>query len=366
MAEKTGVVLLNLGGPWSLDRVKPFLRCLFDDRDIIPFPGGPALQSFWSWMLSTFRAPAVTKRYAAIGGRSPLLYWSRVQALGLERRLNDRAADPTDEEKALLRDFDPGHPGLPEGMSDGPFVTAICMRYSAPGAAAALRHLAFHGCRRLVVLPLYPQECMATTGSSLLDLERAAADLDAGFDMTVVRSYHDHPIYLRAMTSRLREGLAAFDEAKRKDVLVLFSAHSVPIRIVDSGDPYVVQIKETVIGMTGELKGEIGEHRLAWQSRVGPIEWTGPGTDEVLEELGREGRKDVLVVPLSFVSDHIETLHEIDIEFAEIAEKAGIVHMVRSPALNDSPEFLNALDEIVRGALAGGTGRRTAPWRGSS
>ncbi|MFH1279634.1 MAG: ferrochelatase [Candidatus Eisenbacteria bacterium] len=352
--ERTGIVLLNLGGPWSLDRVKPFLRSLFRDRDIIPFPGGPALQGFWSWMLSTFRAPAVRKRYGEIGGGSPLLYWSRVQALGLERRLSGTApADPTEEEKAAILNFDVDHPGLPEGLSDGPFVTAACMRYSEPGARAALRHLAWKGCRRAVVLPLYPQECMATTGSSLIDLEKAAAGMADAPERVVVRSYHDHPIYLRAMAERVREGLARFDERKRKDLLVLFSAHAVPIRIAESGDPYVAQVKETVIGLAGELAGEIGRHRLAWQSRVGPIEWTGPGTDEVLAELGRQGVRNVLVVPLSFVSDHIETLHEIDIEFAEVAEEAGIGRMERSPALNESPIFLDALCEITKTALAG-------------
>lgn len=351
--DRTGIILLNLGGPWTLGRVKPFLRSLFDDREIIPFPGGPALQGIWSWMLSTFRTPAVTKRYAEIGGGSPLLYWSRVQALGLERRLNGYApADPTERDLAAIRDFDIDRPGLPEELSGGPFVTVQCMRYSEPGAAAALRHLAEKGCRRAVVLPLYPQECMATTGSSLIDLRGAAGGAEAP-ELVVVRSYHDHPLYIRAMAERVREGLAKFDGKIRKNVLVLFSAHGVPIRIAESGDPYVAQIEETVNALAGELAGEIGAHRLAWQSRVGPIEWTGPGTDDVLKELGKQGTRNVLVVPLSFVSDHIETLHEIDIEFAEVAEEAGVGRMERSPALNDSPVFLDALYEIMMAALAG-------------
>jgi ferrochelatase len=226
------------------------------------------------------------------------------------------------------------------------------MRYSEPRAEAALAFLAEHGCRRAVVLPLYPQECAATTGSSLSDLRRAAERTSARIDCTVVRSYHDHPLFLRATAERIREGLAAFPEDLRREVVILFSAHGVPMRIAASGDPYVRQVRETACGLLRELEDEIGPHRLGWQSRVGPIRWTGPGTDEVLARLGKEGARGVLVVPLSFVSDHIETLHEIDCEFREMAEKAGIERFVRSPALNESPLFLDALRDLVRRALA--------------
>jgi ferrochelatase len=354
--EATGIILMNLGGPWTLSDVGPFLRSLFDDREIIPFPGGPAMQSTWSRFLSAVRTPAVRKRYAAIGGGSPLLYWSRIQALGLVRRLNrGRPAPLSREELEGLRGWGAREAGLPQDPrgGDDSFVAAIAMRYSEPSASAALAYLAERGLRRAVVLPLYPQECAATTGSSLSDLRRAMERSGRPIELDVIRSYHDHPLYLRAMAEKIREGLEVFPAAVRREVVILFSAHGVPIRIAESGDPYVRQIGETVEGLLRELSGEIGPHRLAWQSRVGPIRWTGPGTDEVLRELGKEGARGVLVVPLSFVSDHIETLHEIDIEFREVAHEAGIARFHRSPALNESPLFLDALRDLVLAAREG-------------
>ncbi len=351
-----GILLLNLGGPWTLADVGPFLRSLFDDREIIPFPGGPRLQTTWSRFLSAVRTPAVRKRYAAIGGGSPLLYWSRVQALGLAKRLNaGDSSSLTDAETAALRAATASEAGLPAGLGEGRYVPAIAMRYSEPSAGAAIAHLAGRGCRRAIALPLYPQECAATTGSSLADLRRAMARAPRPIELDVVRSYHDHPLYLRAMAEKVREGLAAFPPEMRREIEVLFSAHGVPIRIAESGDPYVRQVGETVEGLLRELAGEIGPHRLAWQSRVGPIRWTEPGTDEVLARLGKEGARGVLVVPLSFVSDHIETLHEVDIEFREVAEEAGIERFGRSPALNENPVFLEALRDIVLAAAGRGS-----------
>jgi ferrochelatase len=155
------------------------------------------------------------------------------------------------------------------------------------------------------------------------------------------------------MAERVREGLRLFPEG---EPVVLFSAHGVPIRIVETGDPYVRHVRETVDGLLGLLGEDVGEYQLAYQSRTGPVRWTEPGTDEVLEELGRSGKRSVLVVPISFVSDHIETLHEVDIEFREVAEKAGIEHYHRAPSLNDSPAFLKALRDIVLDALSDSEG----------
>jgi ferrochelatase len=323
-SERTGILLLNLGGPWTLDGVKPFLLRLFSDRDIIPLPGGPALQGLWARLIATARAPKVRRKYAEIGGGSPLLRWTRAQADGLGRLL--------------------------EG---GSFATAVAMRYSEPTAADALAELEAAGCRRIVVLPLYPQECMATTGSSLLDLERALARRGRAFETTVIRSFHRAPGYLRAMADRVREGLALFPEEVREEAVILFSAHGIPLRIAATGDPYVTHVEETVRGIVEELGDEIGPHRLAYQSRTGPVKWTGPGTADVIAELGAEGVESVLVVAISFVSDHIETLHEIDVEFADLAQEAGIAHFHRAPSLNDSPLFLEALRDLVVDAAQG-------------
>lgn len=345
--EKVGILLLNLGGPWTLDDIKPFLRNLFNDRDIIPLPGGPALQGFWARFISTVRTPKVRTKYAEIGGGSPLLKWTRRQAQGLVGLLNgdDRGAEqgPSGTSQAL---GDPHFAGVPQ--RDGRFIAALGMRYSPPTATEALEYLKGQGCRRVVVLPLYPQECVATTGSSFKDLEKALQLHGNAFEMTTVRSFHTHPLYLQAMTERIREGLKLFSEG---EPVVLFSAHGVPIRIVETGDPYVRHVRETVDGLLGLLGDDIGEYRLAYQSRTGPVRWTEPGTDEVLQELGRSGKRSVLVVPISFVSDHIETLHEVDIEFREVAEKAGIEYYHRAPSLNDSPAFMQALRDIVLDAL---------------
>jgi ferrochelatase len=344
--ERIGVLLLNLGGPWTLDDIKPFLRNLFSDRDIIPLPGGPALQGVWARFISAMRTPKVRKKYAEIGGGSPLLRWTRVQASGLLELLNGEAHRV--DLDGLTGD-DPSVPG-----AGGPYVAALGMRYTPPTTAAAIDHLKSAGCRRVVVLPLYPQECMATTGSSYLDLERALAGDASDLPRSDIRSFHRHPLYLEAMAEKIREGLDRIPADLRGETMVLFSAHGIPLRIVETGDPYVQHVRETVEGLVSRLGDDVPRHRLAYQSRTGPVKWTEPGTDDVLVELGRNGTKAVLLVPISFVSDHIETLHEVDIEFAEVAGAAGIEHFHRAPSLNDSPTFLRALRDIVVEAAEAG------------
>ena len=339
--------MLNLGGPWTLDDVRPFLESLFRDREIIAFPGGPALQGVWARLISTLRTPKVRERYARIGGGSPLLYWTRIQGLGLERLLNGAApALPDEAPTEQLRSLDCRDPGVLEKEGEGRFLVALAMRYSPPTASSALSYLKEKGCRRVVVLPLYPQECRATTGSSLADLERAR-DVGNRLVLRTVRSFHDHPKYVRALAERVREGLALFPEDLRGGVTVLFSAHAIPLSLVREGDRYTEHVQETVNLLMGELGGEVGSYRLAYQSRTGPVRWTGPGTDEVISDLGEEKAKGVLLVPISFVSDHIETLHEVDIEFAEIARESGVAHFHRAPSLNGSPLFLEALRDLV-------------------
>jgi len=313
---RPGVVLLNMGGPWTLDHVKPFLRAVLGDRQVIRFPGGALLHPLWARMITGLRAKRVRARYAEIGGGSPLLEHTRKQATALAARL--------------------------DGMR-----VEVAMRYSEPSARTALELLAAAGCSEVIALSLYPQECAATTGSSLADLERALAGQAGASSLVVIRSFHDHPAYLRALAETVRDGLAQLDEAARARAVVLFSAHGVPEKLAAGGDPYVGQVRETVAGVVAELGDEIGEHRLAFQSRVGPVRWVGPHTDAVVEQLGQEGVEALLVVPISFVSDHIETLHELDIELAALAARAGIGQFARAPALNDRAGFIDALGSLV-------------------
>lgn len=312
------IILLNLGGPATLDDVRPFLRSLFSDPAIIDLPGGRLLRPILARAISTLRSRKVRDLYARIGGGSPLLRHTAEQAGALRGELERR-----------------GHADVR---------VEIAMRYAEPRAEAAIRKARGAGDKTVLALPLYPQECVATTTSSLLDLEVARRRIAPEINVRAVRSYHLHPGYLEAMAARIREALGRLPAGLDRDAVLLFSAHGVPERLPRRGDPYVGQIVETV-GALRELVGVEYEHRLAFQSRVGPVKWVGPGTDAVIEEL--TGRPAVVVVPVSFVSDHIETLYEIDMLFGEMARHAGIKHFVRCESLNSSPLFIRALADLV-------------------
>jgi protoporphyrin/coproporphyrin ferrochelatase len=317
----TGVLLLNLGGPDSLDAVEPFLVNLFSDRDIIKLPLGGLVQPVFARLLAKARGPSVRRNYERIGGASPQLPLTQQQAQALEARLNAGRARVT---------------------------VRIGMRYWRPTIEEALDGFVADGVGRVIALPLYPQYSQATTGSSFRVLEQAldASPQRRGLKVSRIESYADDPAYLDAMASTVRQALLSFPEARRDDVVLLFSAHGLPMSIVKGGDPYVGHVAATVAGILAKL-GLPNRHVLGYQSRTGPVAWTGPGTEEVLGQLGREGVRDVLMVGVSFVSDHIETLYEIDLLFAESAREAGITTMVRSPALNSSPLFIEALAGLV-------------------
>ncbi len=318
------IVLLNLGGPATLADVRPFLRKLFSDPFIIELPGGRLLRPILAWAISTFRTRKVRGYYRLIGGGSPLRRLTAAQARGLGEELSRR-----------------GHPGVR---------VEVAMRYADPGAEEAVRRLHAAGESTIIALPLYPHECVATTTSSLADLERARDLLAPEVEIRAVRSYHLHPGYLAAMAARIREAIDRLPVDLRRGAVLLFSAHGVPERLPMRGDPYVAQIKETVDALRA-LVGSEYEHRLGFQSRTGPVRWVGPGTDTVIEEL--RGRPAVVVVPVSFVSDHIETLHEIDLLFGERARRAGIGLFVRCESLNDSPLFVGALADLAEPFLGG-------------
>lgn len=324
---RTGIVLLNLGGPETLDDVEPFLLRLFADREIIQLP-------FQRWLgpfIARRRAPKVRVLYDAIGGGSPIRWWTEVQAQGMVRRL-DRLSPDTAPHKAY-----------------------IAFRYAAPFSDDALRAMKADGITRAVAFTQYPHYSCATTGSSLNELWRAArrTGLSDAFAWSVIDRWPTHPGFIAAMTQTVREGLDQFAPEERRDVLLLFSAHSLPLRIVNRGDPYPQEIGASVHEVMRAL-GEPLQYMLAYQSEVGPVSWLGPSTEKVLHGLASKKRRNVLVVPIAFTSDHIETLSELDREYGELARTLGITNFKRASAMNGSPLLQDAMASLVAEHLRGG------------
>lgn len=310
----TAVLLLQMGGPDSLEGVRPFLLNLFSDREIIKI--GPAwLQPFIARMIVRRRAPKVAEKYREIGGKSPIQELTQAQADALSAAL-----------------------GIP---------CHVGMRYWHPFTAETLARLRKSGIKKLVALSLYPHYSRATSGSSFNDLTRCLADLDGDLEVVRIPHFYDHPLYIEALAEKIEAGLAGFPD--RASAQLLFSAHSLPQSFIDEGDPYLDHIQTTVRLVMERFSST--SHHLAFQSRAGPVKWLEPSTDDKLRELAEDGCKELLMVPLSFVSDHIETLHEIDIEYAEEARKLGIGDFRRIESLNSSPTFIHCLAELVRSTL---------------
>lgn len=323
MTDTIGVVLLNMGGPENLDSVEPFLVNVFSDRSIIELPLGRVIQPLFARVIAKARGPAVRRNYEGIGGGSPQLRLTREQAAALEQRL-------CQGDCPLYRVF-------------------IAFRYTRPSADDALATMAACGIHKVVTLPLYPHYSRATTGSSQADFDRALTDPRSrqhGFEVAHLHSYPDDPLYVDAMAAQVREAYNRMSPEGRREAVILFSAHGLPQKFVDSGDPYVDHIEATRRGIVARLNLP-NRQVLAYQSRTGPVKWIGPGTEETIEELAASGVKRLLVVPLSFVSDHIETLYEIDQLFLEVATKAGIVEYRRPEALNTHPLFIESLARQV-------------------
>ena len=324
---RTGIVMLNLGGPATLDDVGPFLLELFADREIIQLP-------FQRWLgpfIARRRTPRVRGLYAAIGGGSPILRYTEAQGRGMVARL-DRLSPET-----------------------APHRFYIAFRYAPPSSDNALRMMQADGVERAVAFTQYPQFSCSTTGSSLNELWRAASrtGLRDAFEWSILDRWPVHPGFIEAMTETVRDGLGQFAPADREKALILFSAHSLPLDVIDRGDSYPQEVGASVQRVVESL-GASNPYILAYQSDVGPVRWLGPSTAQVLRRLGARGQKHVLVVPIAFTSDHIETLSELDQEYGEVAHEAGITHYRRAPALNDRPRFLDALAEMVRDHLKSG------------
>jgi len=319
-----GVVLLQLGGPDSPDAVEPFLYNLFADPDIIDLPLAFLFRRRLAAFIARRRASRVQGYYRRIGGRSPILKLTRRQAAALERALRE-----TIDARVV-----------------------IAMRYWHPLSDEALAELLRSGVRRVVLLPLYPHYSKTTTGSSVREWERALRRRGAeGLAVTHVREYCEHPLYIAALVRNIRIALARVPAADRTRVHLVFSAHGTPVRLVEAGDPYSAQIARTVAAVV--RAGGFGlEHHLCFQSKVGPQRWLEPSLGAMLEELACAGVTHVIVVPVAFVSDHSETLWEINIEAREEARRLGIRYFDMMPALHTAPEFIAALRALVMGSLS--------------
>jgi len=320
MSETIGVVLLNLGGPDSLDAVEPFLFNLFSDPDIIDFPGSFLFRKRLAKLISTRRAPMVRKQYEKIGGKSPLKEYTLKQAALLEERLNERF----------------------------PAKVYAAMRYWKPSTEETLDEIAKEGITKVILLPLYPQYSKATTESSVKEWERQLGlrGDSLRLETELVESYYDFPQYVEAFVDRVNEGLERFPAEVRQDIHIVFSAHGTPMKLVRQGDPYSGHIKQTVDAIM--LQGAYSQKSsLCYQSKVGPLKWLTPSTPDMIRELASQGAKYMAIVPVAFASDHLETLFELGIEYRHVAKEAGVEQYEVTTGLNDSPLFIDALARLV-------------------
>ena len=329
-SDKIGVVLMNLGGPRSRDEVEPFLYNLFMDPAIIDIPVGGVFRHWLSRAISKTRAKSVGKDYEVIGGGSPINQLTEEQAASLEALLNEQY-------------------GQAAGVQ---FRTYIAMRYWKPESEETAQRMQADGINKVVLLPLYPQYSKTTTGSSLVYWWMLEQENEIPtWPTTQVFEYAANPKYIQALSERIDEGLQRFPKEVRQDVHLLFSAHGTPVReMKERRDPYCCLVHSTVDRVMA-FREQDRPYHVAFQSKVGPAEWLTPSTPNQLEELAKEGHKAVLVIPVAFVTDHIETAYELDVEVREEAEEFGIDHYEVTSGLNCHPLFIEALGEATAAQL---------------
>jgi ferrochelatase len=306
-AEPLGVILLSMGGPEKLGDVREFLFNIFSDRAIIQLPGGRLLQKPFARLISKLRCRNVQEHYQLIGGGSPLLKWTQIQAKLLEQR---------------LADMRPGAKSF------------VGMRYFRPTIEEAIRSAHQAGVKQMILIPMYPHYSMTTTGSSF-DEARKWTEALGDVRATYVSDFHDRDFYINL----LRDYISVYSDP---DDTLLFSAHSIPQRFVDKGDPYVDQVRRTA-----ELAADGREYFVSFQSRTGPVKWVGPDTIEEARRLLSERSGSLFLVPASFVCDHIETLYEIDIELKDLLGDIPARRVKRMPMFNDDPRFADGLTELI-------------------
>jgi protoporphyrin/coproporphyrin ferrochelatase len=313
------ILFLQLGGPENLDEVPGFLYRLFADPDVIRVK--PAiLRKAIAASIALARKRASRKLYASIGGGSPIRRWTEAQAAGVEKLLRESGRDS---------------------------VVRAAMNCSNPMVESVVRELAAAGVRRFLAFPLYPHFSLTTTKGALERSRQAVRRFGGAAEFHEIGSWPTHPGFVAAHAEAIRTEIERFPDPRPESVHLLYSAHSIPRKLVTrEGDPYPNEV-EASIGAINALLGHRSPWSLAYQSKLGPIEWLGPGTLEEIGKLGQKGVRQVLAIPIAFVSDHVETLYEIDQLFGEEARRAGIEHFRRTRGLNDRPTFLAALADIA-------------------
>lgn len=316
MKKNTAVVLFNLGGPDSLESVRPFLYNLFSDPDIFRIPLAFITQRLFAFLVSRRRTAEAQSNYAAIGGKSPILENTRKQADALQRALGD-----------------------------GDYTVFICMRYWHPMTRGVVTTLKREGYEQVILLPLYPQYSTTTTGSSVNEFRRHCQQQHYQPSIKTIDPWYEQDGYQLAIVESIKNAAEKLPDSHPESIHLLFSAHGLPQKIVDGGDPYEKQIQATYEAMRHRLQWP--HTSLCYQSRVGPLQWLQPYIQDVLQELAQKGTRQVLVYPIAFVSDHVETLYELGMQYAELARSLGIPHYRVVPALNDHPLLIKTLAQLV-------------------
>ncbi|MCS7077855.1 MAG: ferrochelatase [Bacteroidia bacterium] len=316
---KIGVVLCNLGGPRNLNDVQPFLYRLFMDEEVVPIQLKGWSREIFAYLVSHWRAKKTRKKYAKIGGSSPINENTEKQRTALSLYLN--------------QNYHKYH-----------FEVATAMRFSFPNAEQALEYLQEKEVKKIVLLPLYPHYCYSTGQSSIDTFQKVCQQRQSNIPVLIIKTYHTHPRYVQAVNQKIDEEINKLKD--KKNTVLVFSAHGIPVRGVRKGDPYQKNIEESIQAIMQARNFDL-PYRISYQSRVGPMEWLKPYTQEVIQELAKQKINNVIIIPISFVSDHLETLYEIGIEYAQLAQKMGIPYFTFTNGLNDSPLFIQALAELI-------------------
>ena len=311
---RIGVLLINMGGPENLGEVRGFIRNLFLDPHIIE--KSKLFRKFLAFIISTFRSKKEKKHYQAIGGGSPLKQWTSLQAEKTGKKLSERKNN---------------------------MVFRTAYSYSEPHIGEALAELSTMNLDRILAFPLYPQYSKATLGSIYSDLAEANRMLKLSGNLITLPPFYEHRGYIESSVDMLERALMKIDTSKPYHVI--FTAHALPQKLIEQGDPYGMHVSRTVYLILRRFPVE--NYTIAFQSKIGPVKWMQPSTIETVQEVARQGIKQLLVMPIGFVCDHIETLYELDIELAGIAKKAGVETFVRANVFNDDDSFIEFMANYI-------------------